>query len=64
MLNGRNDFLYLLEKSQLPLFNLVATPWQDKRHVLFDRGHSTPILSNEETREVLNWLDRYLGTVK
>jgi len=64
MLNGRNDFLYLLEKSQLPLFNRVGTPQHEKRHVLFDRGHSTPILSNEETREILNWLDRYLGTVK
>ena len=64
MINGRYDFLYLLDKAQLPLFRLLATAEQDKRRVLLDRGHSTPFLSNEETREILSWLDRYLGTVK
>ena len=34
---------------------------RDKRYVLFDIGHVT--LQQVETKETLDWFDRYLGPV-
>jgi serine/threonine protein kinase/cephalosporin-C deacetylase-like acetyl esterase len=62
MLNGRNDFLFPLETSQIPMFRLLGAPEKDKRHLLFDAGHT--VLNQESIKEILNWLDRYLGPVK
>ena len=61
MVNGRYDFAYPLETSQKPLFRLLGTPEQHKRHALFDAGHVPPV--QETMREVLAWLDKYLGPV-
>jgi len=33
----------------------------DKRHAIFDGGHAVPIA--DVAREMLPWLDRYLGRV-
>jgi predicted esterase len=62
MLNGRNDYTYPLESSQVPLFRLLGAPEQHKRHVLFDSGHVPPPI--DIIKEILDWLDRYLGPVK
>jgi pimeloyl-ACP methyl ester carboxylesterase len=62
MLNGRYDFSYPLQVSQIPLFRLLGVPDADKRHVLFDSGHTVP--RTPMIREVLEWLDRYLGPVR
>lgn len=62
MINGRYDFEIPLETCQEPLFRLLGTSPQDKRHVLYDTGHSPPQLP--VMKEALNWLDRYLGPVK
>jgi hypothetical protein len=62
MLNGRHDFFLPIETSQLPAFRLLGTPEKDKRQVIYKTGHNTP--RAEMIREVLNWLDRYLGPVK
>ena len=62
MLNGRNDYIFSLESSQVPLFRLLGAPEQHKRHALFDSGHVPP--PNDVIKEVLDWLDRYLGPVK
>jgi len=62
LLAGRNDFYYPVETSQDPLFELLGTPPEHKRHVVFEgAGHVPPRL--EVIREILNWLDRYLGPV-
>ena len=61
MLNGRYDFFLPIDTAQIPAFQLLGTPAQDKRHVLYDAGHDIP--RTELIREVLNWLDRYLGPV-
>ena len=61
MLNGRYDHFFPVETSQLPMFRLLGTPPDKKRHVIYDGGHFVPrglLIS-----EVLDWLDRYLGTV-
>jgi hypothetical protein len=62
MLNGRFDFTMPLTMSQLPLFRLLGAPENDKRHVLFDTGHAVP--RTPKIKEILDWLDRYLGPVK
>ena len=62
MINGRDDFMDPLETSQRPLFRLLGAPEADKRHVLLDGGHLPPD-RRAIIREVLAWLDRYLGPV-
>jgi len=62
MLNGRYDFVYPLESSQLPLFSLLGTRPTNKRHVLFETGHmGTP---QQYIKETLSWFDQYLGPVR
>ena len=62
LLGGRYDFVLPVETSQKPLFALLGTPPEHKRHVVFEgAGHVPPRL--ELIREVLDWLDRYLGPV-
>ncbi len=62
MINGRYDFFFPLDASQIPMFRLLGTPPQDKRHVLLDSGHLPP--RDEFIKETLDWFDRYLGPVK
>jgi dienelactone hydrolase len=62
-LGGRYDFVFPVETSQAPLFKLLGTPAEDKRHVIFEgAGHVPPRM--ELIREILDWLDRYLGPVR
>ncbi len=61
MINGREDSLIPHETLQLPLFRLLGAPARDRRLALFDSGHIPPRL--DIIREVLAWLDRYLGPV-
>ena len=63
MLNGRYDFANPPETAQRPLFRLLATPPKDKRQVLFESGTALyPI--HDVMKEILDWLDRYLGPVR
>jgi hypothetical protein len=39
----------------------LGTPEEDKQHVVFDSGHIPPRISM--IKEILDWLDRYLGPV-
>jgi len=63
MVNGRYDFISPLATSQRPLFRLLATPAGDKRHVLFESGHAG-YATHDLMKEILDWLDRYLGPVR
>jgi formylglycine-generating enzyme required for sulfatase activity/dienelactone hydrolase len=60
MINGRYDHLFLVETSQNRLFDLLGTPGQDKRHLLFDSGHFN-FPRHQVATEVTDWFDRYLG---
>ena len=62
LLNGRYDFFFPVESSQLPLFRLLGTNEKDKRQVIFESGHMVP--PKDLIRESLDWLDKYLGPVK
>lgn len=61
MLNGRDDFIYPVDSSQVPLFRLLGVPGSEKRHVTFESGHLPPW--QPVFKESLDWLDHYLGPV-
>ena len=63
MVNGRYDFSFPLEKSQNPLFAMLGTPAQDKRHIVLDTPHDVTQDRPQLVRVVLDWLDHYLGRV-
>ena len=62
MLNGRYDFFFPIESSQKPFFQLLGTPADRKRHIVYDGGHNVP--REQLIAETLNWFDKYLGTVR
>ncbi|MDZ7636791.1 MAG: protein kinase [Bryobacterales bacterium] len=65
LINGRSDFIFPLETSQLPFFRLLAAPPKDKRLFLLEGGHGDLTASRQKViRESLDWFDRYLGPVK
>jgi dienelactone hydrolase len=61
MLNGRYDFERPYLTSQQPLFDLLGTPADRKRHLVVEAGHSLAV--SDVAAEIGQWLDRYLGTV-
>lgn len=63
MINGRYDSVMPYELSQVRLFDLLGTPADDKRHVLFDVSHFT-FPHSQLAKEVNDWFDKYLGLVK
>jgi hypothetical protein len=63
MLNGRYDFDQSSEMQAKPMFRLWGAPEKDKRLVIFESGHIPGDL-RDIIREILDWLDKYLGPVK
>jgi eukaryotic-like serine/threonine-protein kinase len=64
MVNGDSDYIYQVETAQKPLFNLLGTSPDRKRHVVFHSGHG--VLGPQRSqvvKEILDWLDKYLGPV-
>jgi eukaryotic-like serine/threonine-protein kinase len=61
ILNGRYDTFYPPETSSEPLRDLLGTPAADKRLILYETDHIPP--RAEYIKEILSWLDRYLGPV-
>lgn len=62
MVNGRYDVLHPV-KYQEKMFGYLGTAEPDKRHVIYDAGHSDfPI--NALFQDNKAWLDRYLGEVE
>ena len=59
MLNGRYDMTFQYETQVKPMFDLLGTPEEHKRSILYETDHFTP--RTDATRETLAWLDRYLG---
>lgn len=62
MLNGKYDAILPPELSQRPMFELLGTPDEHKKYLLYETDHIPP--RNEYIRETLAWLDKYLGPVK
>jgi pimeloyl-ACP methyl ester carboxylesterase len=65
MLNGRYDPFFPLEETVRPMFQHLGTPIELKKLIEFDGGHNIyRTHRNKLIKEVLDWLDRYLGPVK
>ena len=62
LLNGQYDYIFPVETRQTPFMDLLGTPDEDKRHVIFEAGH-LPLPRAEMIRETLEWLDRYQNPV-
>jgi hypothetical protein len=62
MLNGRWDIDVPLE-AQRRFYELLGTPADQKKHVLFDAGHGQ-LPQNQLVRATLDWYDKYLGPTK
>ncbi len=63
MLNGKYDIhAFPYDIAVKPMYDLLGTPGEDKRLVLFETDHF--VARNDMVRETLAWLDRYLGPVK
>jgi len=64
MVNGRDDSIHTFE-SQEYIFNTLATPDKDKKHVIFPGGHSISWeFRDQYNKTILDWLDRYLEPVE
>jgi eukaryotic-like serine/threonine-protein kinase len=63
LLGGRQDFIHPVDTAQVPLLRLLGTPEKDKKHIIFEGGHA-PLRIQVLIRDILDWLDRYLGPVK
>lgn len=61
LMNGRYDLVVGLESGQR-LHDLLGTPEEHKKLVIFDGGH-IPIQRDEIVKMTLDWFDRYLGPV-
>jgi len=59
MLNGEYDLSFTFEMAVKPLYDLLGTPEKDKLLKVYKTDHFIPL--NESIKEILNWLDRYLG---
>jgi pimeloyl-ACP methyl ester carboxylesterase len=63
MLNGRYDVAgFPYETTVKPMFDLLGTPKEDKRLVLYPTDHYYP--TNEMIREMDPWLNKYLGPTR
>jgi predicted esterase len=62
MLNGKYDFFFPLELAQRPFFDLLGTPADRKKWIVYEGGHDVP--RTELIKETLSWLDTYLGPVR
>jgi dienelactone hydrolase len=62
MLNGKYDMTFIYETQVKPMFDLLGTPEEHKNLVLYDTDHFIP--KTEMIKEILAWLDKYLGPVK
>ena len=62
VLSGRYDYNFPDDTSSRPFFDLLGTPAQDKRRVVYDTGHNLPFA--DAVKQTLDWFDRYLGPVQ
>jgi formylglycine-generating enzyme required for sulfatase activity/dienelactone hydrolase len=64
MLNGRDDIRFPYETSQVPLFNLLGSPPNKKKHNTYPGGHGVLGWYDEIVKDSHAWLDEQFGPVK
>ena len=62
MLNGKYDFYFPIEISQKPFFQMLGTPPDRKRWIVYEGGHDVP--RTALISESLAWFDKYLGPTR
>ncbi|MEO5571183.1 MAG: SUMF1/EgtB/PvdO family nonheme iron enzyme [Bacteroidia bacterium] len=62
MLNGKHDMYFPVETSQKPMYDLLGSPKEDKKIIIYESGHLVP--RTDFVKETLLWYDKYLGRVK
>ena len=62
MLNGKYDFAWPVKTHQKPLFDLLGTTPDHKKHVIYETGH-LPLPRAAMMKEIFTWLDKYQGPV-
>jgi len=63
MLNGKYDYAFPVKTHQKPLFDLISTPTEHKKHVIYDTGH-LPLPRAPMMKEIFDWLEKYQGPVE
>ncbi len=54
--------LHLQQTHQKPLFDLIGTPPEHKRHIIYEAGH-VPLPRAQMLKDIMMWLDKYQGQV-
>jgi hypothetical protein len=60
MISGKFDWIFLGKDA---LLRLIGTAAADKKAVTFDTAHDVSEQRSDLVREVLSWLDQYLGKI-
>jgi len=63
MLNGKHDYVFPVNTHQKPLFDLIGTPAEHKKHIIYESGH-LPLPRAPMMKEIFAWLDKYQGPVE
>ncbi len=63
LLGGRYDSSFPVESSQKPFMELLGTPEEHKRHVIYEEAGHLPLPRGPMIKETLDWLDRYQNSV-
>ena len=61
LVSGKFDWIFLGKDA---LLRLIGTPSAEKKAVTFDTAHDVSEQRSDLIREVLAWLDRYLGKIR
>ena len=63
LLGGRYDSTFPIESTQKPFMDLLGTPEEHKRHVIYEEAGHLPLPRGPMIKETLDWLDRYQNSV-
>ena len=63
MVNGKYDYTFPPDQAQIPMFQMIGTAPADKFRKVLETPHDVTELKPELSREVLRFLDKYLGRV-
>jgi hypothetical protein len=64
MISGRDDVNFMYETSQVPLFNLLGSAPNRKKHNTYPGAHSVFGWYDDMVRDTLDWLDVQFGPIK
>ena len=62
MISGKDDVLRPVATYQAPMFDLIGTSDELKKHLILEGGHNPP--HNQVVSETLKWFDEHLGLVQ